>query len=719
MRFLVGFSLGAAALFGGSAAAQPTPEQLEEVIRWQDRRAALPTLDAPPVDGRSGGIVPLFDNPERLHRKDLQSGEVDVVPGSRPPRLRRLIAPSVPGSIERRTMASEPAVPLVETAPAPFLFPYTFPWTSHVKLVMEFPGGARYVCSAATVGSFHLITAGHCIYNHGEGGWADQVYAYAAATDVLDPTFEFDYPYGEARTLTMTTYNGWINNQDLDHDFAILEVDWRLGSRTGWMGRETNVQAASLNYNGYPTEAAYVPFQDRFFQHPGFKTVSGYSTYRIGMNAFVYGGHSGGPVWRYDGTDHYTQGVNSTSDRVGSATATRITNTKFTDIDSIIADDEATSPPDDRAELVEYSFSSGLKGVVQDEVRPGGVLDVTWNTFNVGFLPSGEIDVFFYLSPTQDWGASSIFIDQTSLPGGLGPNVYTWRTNQVSVPPTVPTGFYYLHWYFLADSPEYNYGNNVGLASTDLVLVDPNVCLADFWEANEPTVAPFLNGTAPLQRSLCPGFDTDWFEIGLTEPLSGISLSTGGDAGGDTEFDLLDSSFGFVAASTDIAGNYAGLTIDCQSPLAPDQRIVRVRSGNAQRIDSYWLDAEIQPCHHASDVALVPGIDHPGSVTGNGPYDDWMFFYIETGTMPVDVTVTLHGLGADADLYLRAGSKPTARTWACRPFIGGSTSETCEISTTSPERIDIGVVNWDAGTTDFLVTATMTETPLFEDDFES
>ena len=45
------------------------------------------------------------------------------------------------------------------------------------------------------------------------------------------------------------------------------------------------------------------------------------------LDAYIYGGHSGGPSWRYDsGTgNRYVEGVHSTSTRIGSATDTLLT----------------------------------------------------------------------------------------------------------------------------------------------------------------------------------------------------------------------------------------------------------------------------------------------------------------------------------------------------------------------------------------------------------
>ena len=96
----------------------------------------------------------------------------------------------------------------------------------------------------------------------------------------------------------------------------------RALGHTGWMGREWGATTSSLNFDGYPAEAPYVP-SDNPFQYPGYdaNNVLGYTCCRIQLGAYIYGGHSGGPEWRFDGTNRYVEGVNSTSNRAGYAQA--------------------------------------------------------------------------------------------------------------------------------------------------------------------------------------------------------------------------------------------------------------------------------------------------------------------------------------------------------------------------------------------------------------
>ena len=52
------------------------------------------------------------------------------------------------------------------------------------------------------------------------------------------------------------------------------------------------------------------------------------------------------------------------------------------------------------------------------------------------------------------------------------------------------------------------------------------------------------------------------------------------------------------------------------------------------------------------------------------------FYYIDVPFDETSLTVSISGGKGDADLYLKRGSKPTTRSFDCRPFKGGNT-ETC------------------------------------------
>ncbi|KZN51959.1 S8 family peptidase [Pseudoalteromonas luteoviolacea] len=93
----------------------------------------------------------------------------------------------------------------------------------------------------------------------------------------------------------------------------------------------------------------------------------------------------------------------------------------------------------------------------------------------------------------------------------------------------------------------------------------------------------------------------------------------------------------------------------------------------------------------AVDMALGNDNTNPGdnvlvdgeAKTGlSGAKDAEAFFTFETPAGASKVTFTMSGGTGDADLYVRAGAKPTTTTYDCRPYEGGN-NEVCTIDNAS------------------------------------
>lgn len=343
---------------------------------------------------------------------------------------------------------------------------YTYPWRTTYKLMGMWVTGADtnyWAGSAASVSSFHLITAAHCIYSHDPNGdgndadadWADRLWVWPAQTDVVNPAAIPDFPYGISLAVYLRSYTAWTQNENSDWDMGYITMDRRLGDRTGWMGAEAGVSASSLNFNGYPTQTPYVP-ANSLGQYPGYDAdnVTSYTTNLINMCAYTYGGHSGGPVWRLTGTSRYIQGVNSRSNLHGVAIANRLSSARFDDLfEEIIPEDQSQRPPTARPELIEYVLNTTSKDLLDTSTRQGGEFDIVYNVFNVGWVASGTITVDFYASTNTSINTSDYLLGTRTLT--LNPYTYTVPTTALTVPCSVPTGLYYIGYRFRCATAEY------------------------------------------------------------------------------------------------------------------------------------------------------------------------------------------------------------------------------------------------------------------------
>lgn len=521
------------------------------------------------------------------------------------------------------------------SAPSSNLYTHTFPWSTNYKLLVRFLSGGSsyyYLCSAASMGSFHLLTAGHCIYNHdpnqdgstADAGFAAEVWAWAAQTDLINPFMgsaaDEDRPYGFAKSVYMRSYTGWTQNRNLDYDIAYITLDRRDGDHTGWMGREANVTATTLNFNGYPSETPYVP-SGEIRQYPGFDTgnVNYYTTNRINLCAFSYGGHSGGPTWRYDGAERYIQGVNSTSNRSGVAESARITSGRLSDITAIMSEDESLRPPVARPDLTEYVFSTtdDLKDLLTNVVAEGGAFSVEYNVLNAGFAHAGTVTVDFYLS------TNSIISSGDTLVGTrtLSLDAWTYSNTTTSLSATVPPGNYYVGWIMRSSVPEYT-GDQVcnGAPCTNVVVIadelltvtEADSCAADAYEPdNTAGSARLLSSGLSQNHNICPETDVDWLTF-ILSPTAGqwaVDLATSG-ATGDTRMWLYDSSLSEIEFNDDGgSGLFSRIDRTCGSDaLPPGTYYVKIDEfGNNNTIDAYTVSMSSTPCADPQpDIHVTP-----------------------------------------------------------------------------------------------------------------
>jgi hypothetical protein len=436
-----------------------------------------------PSSNYNGNVLPSGGSPEE-GRPSAVPSSVDGTK-SLESSLRRQAGISGIGSPATTPVRPSPAN---ATPPGPLYYPYSFPWNTEFRLLMRFfvPGfGDRYyLCSASSVSTFHLLSAGHCVYNHdplddhsGRGaGFAAEIWAWPAETDVVDPTDHSnwpDFPYGVAKMTRETTYNAWINSSDLNWDMSFIALDRRIGDHVGWMGREWGVFTTALNFDGYPAEAPYVP-SDNPYQYPGFDAgnIVGYTCCRIALNAYTYGGHSGGGVWRYDGTNTYLEGVNSTSNRVGYAEATLFTGQSNTDLVNTISTDQSLRPPTDRAQLIEYVFNSFSKGLVDTSVLLGNSFRLTLNAFNAGYVPAGITTADIYLTTNSNSVVGGTYVGTVNL-GSIGTYEYTVQTRFINVPNYVFPGHYYVGWVLGGANQQYGTDKNDAIITAQVLTVVP------------------------------------------------------------------------------------------------------------------------------------------------------------------------------------------------------------------------------------------------------
>jgi V8-like Glu-specific endopeptidase len=180
-----------------------------------------------------------------------------------------------------------------------------FPWRSICQLILRFRNGASARGTGWFIGPHTVMTAGHCVYSHSNGGWAQQIEVIPGMNGAVRP-------YGSLVGTSFRSVTGWTGsssgNPDYDYGAIILPND-NLGNRVGWFGFAVLTDAALnsllVNLSGY---AGDKPFGTQWFMAG---SISGVTGRRLRYMVDTFGGQSGSPVWRLSGGQRHAVGIHA------------------------------------------------------------------------------------------------------------------------------------------------------------------------------------------------------------------------------------------------------------------------------------------------------------------------------------------------------------------------------------------------------------------------
>lgn len=182
-----------------------------------------------------------------------------------------------------------------------------FPFTAIVKIDGTFPDGQSYCGSGVMVDSFHVLTAGHMIYDYDDGGWATSM-------RVIPEFSAAGEPFGAASMTEERTFTTWeaFSEQYPDQtgpgalDIGMITLDRPIGDETGWMAYGASDSLAAYatgsvyDTAGYPADPACGFAGSQMFYESG--PISGLSSdgsvIEYGQASIsTYPGQSGSPLW--------------------------------------------------------------------------------------------------------------------------------------------------------------------------------------------------------------------------------------------------------------------------------------------------------------------------------------------------------------------------------------------------------------------------------------
>lgn len=199
-----------------------------------------------------------------------------------------------------------------------------YPWRTICHLDITTRTGRRGGCTGSFIGPRVVLTAGHCMYMHAQGGWVRSIRVTPGASGRAAP-------FGSVLATSFISVKGWTQKRKSSHDYGVIVLprSQPLGNRVGWMGI-ANLSFFSLlglrvNSSGYPGDK---PYKTQWWNSNRILAVTGRRFY---YRIDTYGGQSGSPVWRYKNGKRHIVGIHTTGSSVWNG-ATRIVRPVFNNL---------------------------------------------------------------------------------------------------------------------------------------------------------------------------------------------------------------------------------------------------------------------------------------------------------------------------------------------------------------------------------------------------
>jgi V8-like Glu-specific endopeptidase len=200
----------------------------------------------------------------------------------------------------------------------------SYPWRAICGLKITAKNGSKWIGTGWLVSPRTVITAGHCVFMHDQGGWAKSI-------EVIPALNDGSRPYNSGSSSVLRSVTGWTQSKNRENDYGaiILPANFRPGASTGTFGfsvkDDAYLKSSVLNLSGYPGDKGG---NQQWFMALKPKSVSSrIITYDID----TMGGQSGAPVWIKVGETRSAVGIHTNGHTSGNS-ATRIVTAVFNNL---------------------------------------------------------------------------------------------------------------------------------------------------------------------------------------------------------------------------------------------------------------------------------------------------------------------------------------------------------------------------------------------------
>jgi V8-like Glu-specific endopeptidase len=258
---------------------------------------------------------------DSLRARTTLDTQIEIVPGYRPrglaefgpevvpPGARRASVPDAAMSAFRTLDTIEVVIGDDDRTRVPDVL--QSPWRQICALRIRARSGRRFVGTGWFIGPRTVMTAGHCVYMHDEGGWPESI-------EVIPALDGAEHPYGSVTANRFQAVAGWIEDRNSDFDYGAILLDKTIGSSTGWYAfaalNAAMLQSGDANISGYPQD---LDNASRQYFHA--RKIVRASTRRLYYEIDTYGGQSGSPIWLNVSGERVAVGIHTTGSSTGNS----------------------------------------------------------------------------------------------------------------------------------------------------------------------------------------------------------------------------------------------------------------------------------------------------------------------------------------------------------------------------------------------------------------
>lgn len=128
------------------------------------------------------------------------------------------------------------------------------PWRWNCQLIITMANGGKSRCTGWLIGPRTVMTAGHCVYSKGNGGWAKSIEVIPGMNAALKP-------FGSFKSTGLFSVKGWINTSKPEYDYGAIHINQPIGNKLGWYGfanlGTSSLKGLLVNLAGYPGDKAF------------------------------------------------------------------------------------------------------------------------------------------------------------------------------------------------------------------------------------------------------------------------------------------------------------------------------------------------------------------------------------------------------------------------------------------------------------------------------